>query len=143
MGGTFADRTWPTANRAFFYPFCVEKSFLATSMVYINTATPSAGNVDLGIYDRFRNRLASYGGAANGAAGVRVLALTSPVTLGRGYYFMAMVFTLITGSIKAQGPGAASLAANGVCHMDTAYPLPSTATFTRCGSDWFPYMSIL
>lgn len=54
---------------------------------YVGTA---AGSVDVGIYDSGGTRLASSGATATPAAGGKTVALSSPVSIGPGYYYLAL-----------------------------------------------------
>lgn len=136
---TQANRAWPGANKAMFYPFIVDKPVTVYQMSYINSTTPVA-NADVGIYDIRGNRLVSSGSVAGGSANVINIIDIADTLLAPGYYFSAMV-TDGTTSILGYNPATAILAATGVCEMATAFPLPTTATLVRATSAFVPVLS--
>lgn len=134
-----ANRAWPGANKAMFYPFIVDKPVTVFQMSYVNGTTPVA-NADVGIYDIRGNRLVSSGSVAGGSANVINIVDVADTLLAPGYYFSAMVTDGVT-SILGYNPAVAVLASTGVCEMATAFPLPTPATLVRATSAFVPVLS--
>jgi hypothetical protein len=90
---TLFSSTWPTAALAMFFPTLIEQPLLVTQMTHVNGGT-LAGNVDVGVYDRFGNLLVSKGGVAQaGASTIQAHDLTDTL-LVPGFYYRAIVFSL-------------------------------------------------
>jgi hypothetical protein len=127
-GATPASAAWPVANTAYFFPFTVADTVTFTRAHWYNGAT-AAGNVDCGIYSETGTRLASTGAIAQGTINVvQTTAFTASVSLTPGRYYMALSFSLATGTIF--GGGASLLHKIGGAYTQaSAHPLPATATF--------------
>ena len=132
-----ANISWPTANRAIFWPFRVPVAVTACKMA-CGAVTGTGGNFDLGIYDAVGNRVVSSGLTARpGASQKAVVDLVDTVLLP-GMYYMAMSVDGTTGWAGPTTPvnvGICKLL--GMRQMAAACPLPATATFgtiTTAGS---------
>src|SRR5258708_6191400 len=97
---TVTSATWPTANKAFFYPFLLGKTISLTTL-FTGTGNVTSGNIDVGIYDTGGNRLVSSGSTAqdNSTTGNCQLYTVSAITLGPGVYYMALAMDNTTGKI--------------------------------------------
>lgn len=131
--------TWPIANKALFCPFYVEYPVLAQKMGTV--VTTQAGNYDLGIYDEKGNKIIANGGAAVPAAGLGALDITDTV-LNPGTYFMAMACSSATAAFARANVQLNLQRLAGVHEMATAYPLPTTLTFTTPATNYFPEIII-
>jgi hypothetical protein len=126
---TLFSSAWPTAALAMFYPTLIEQPLVVTQMTHVNGGT-LAGNVDVGVYDRFGNLLVSKGGVAQaGASTIQAHDLTDTL-LAPGFYYRAIVFSLATATVERASPAALLLRAVGVKEMASAYPLPAVATLS-------------
>jgi hypothetical protein len=139
-GGFSATNSWPTASKAIFIPFGIDRPFLATKISWISQ-TPS-GNADTGIYDIRGNRLVSNGGFAAAITGAVQPVDITDTLLAPGYYFVALVFDNTSAIIRTVTPYAAVMATAGICEMASAYPLPSTATLVKVTTNQFPDICI-
>jgi hypothetical protein len=124
----FANTAWPSAGRAVFFPFELDRSMLATEMWVLNGFTTLSANWDVGLYTADGVRLANLGGVAQAGSSV-IQAFDIPDTLlGRGVYYAALVSSGAS-PIYAVGPGAtADYLCWGAFQQDSAYPLPATMT---------------
>lgn len=135
---------WPANNQAYLIPFLLAGPVTITRLFFVSGTTPGTTNVDLGIYTEGFSLITSLGAkatvnttdemnpsAANGT-------LTTPVTLPRGRYYVAM-------SAASTGTTVRSLTATtaqaprglGMQTMATAHPLPSTVTPASMGTTAF------
>lgn len=133
---------WPANDRAFFVPFTISEPITIQRMFIWNVT--ASGNIDLGIYSLDGTRLGSTGSTAlvgnNTTQGV-ALSLSLPA----GTYYMAASCstTGYTAAIQSsalilfvQGRG------GGAVQMDTAFPLPATATFAALSSLYIPMFGL-
>ena len=129
---------YPTANRALFYPVTVQRPVIAQQMgVIVGT---QSGNIDVGIYDENGVRLVSSGSTVVGAAGVQTFDITD-TPLAPGVYYLAMAVSNTTATFnRSAGLIVGALRGAGVRQMDTALPLPSTATFATIASNFVPLL---
>lgn len=133
---------WPSANRALFFPFRVPVPVTVYKMA-CGTGTGSTGNFDLGIYDAIGTRLVSTGSTAKTTASSdRIVDVTDTLLLP-GLHYLAMATDGTTNYFGAT-PLTASPASGklfGMRQMDTAFPLPSTATFATITNGTMPLVS--
>lgn len=134
--------TWVTANRALFVPFWVEQPFVAKK-IGVNVTATAAGNVDVGIYDLFGNRLVSAGSIAVGGVGLQTFDITDTL-LVPGTYFMAMVVSTTTTVAFLRSSPTFMLAQISGCRQMASGgpPLPAVATFTTIQSGFLPIMVV-
>lgn len=133
---------WPSANRAIFVPFWLDDEIVVDRMSFLN-GTNVSGNLDLGIYNSAGVRLCSAGSTAqSGAFGCQTANMTSPAAILPGLNYLAAVLDNTSGQnrrMTAQSIGA--LTVFGQKQMDTAFPLPSTATFARATDNYMPVIA--
>lgn len=126
---------WPTSNRAFFIPFVVTEPILAQQMGVSNGASVS-GNIDVGIYDSQGNKLVTKGSTAQSGTSTEQLFDITDTPLDRGLYYMAVAMNNGTGTLLFAFPsGTYSYRSLGMWIMDTAFALPTTATFASVNSN--------
>lgn len=120
-------RAWGAANLARFFPLRLPVPVTVYKMA-TGFGVGATGNIDMGIYDRYGNKLVSTGATAVVASSEVVVDVTD-TQIGPGLYYFGFAC-----DSTAAGPMATSIAAEharllGALEMNTAYPLPSTATF--------------
>lgn len=131
MAPSAANAAWPAANRALFCPFEIEEPFIV-SKIFIRNGSPVAGyNLDVGIYDIEGTKIVSSGStAASGTNTIQELTI-SEVTLAPGNYYLALACDSASynHNLVASAFGLFALQSAGCKEMDSAFPLPATATF--------------
>lgn len=137
-----ASGTWPTANRAFYYPFTINRGLTVTRMWMINGAVVS-GNVDIGIYNSSQARLVSMGSTAQaGVNAMQVFNVTDTV-LTPGLYYLALNMSSATGTvILAIVAGFADLAMGYYSQAVGAVTLPATATWAASTAGIVPLFGL-
>jgi hypothetical protein len=137
-----ASATWPSANRAIFVPFELDAPAVAKVIAWVVGTTPS-GNVDAGIYDLLGNRLVSGGGAAIGSGSAPQVLDITDTALAPGVYMLGLAMDS-TGGSTVRWPNITAQWSEvvGVRQMDSAYPLPSTATFAVPTGAYIPHLSV-
>lgn len=132
MGGTApASTAWPAANTAIFVPMLVAQP-LTVYKLAIGSGAVSAGNFDVGIYDRFGNLIVSSGATAK-ATSAEIIADITDTRLGPGLYYMALAaddtdnYFMITPSGTSPIPLQKARLC-GTLQMASAYTLPNPAT---------------
>lgn len=95
---------WPTANKAFFFPFRLTEWATAYQLLFWVGAT-SSGNLNVGIYDNEFNLIVSAGSTAMSATVNTVQELNiADTVLPPGDYYLAVAVDNITGTcFKAGG----------------------------------------
>lgn len=139
--GTAAASTYPAANRAVFVPVEIERTVTIVAVGVFNAGV--SGNIDLGIYREDGSRVASTGSIAqSGASTIQTASLSA--TLTPGVYFMAVSRdNITTGGFFAWAPDLAFAEAICAQQMDSAFPLPSTATFANQTTGFVPEMWLM
>jgi hypothetical protein len=133
----------PTANRAWFVPFRVYHPIIVTRLAYMVGAA-SSGNVDQGIYNRDGVRLVSSGSTAAGSTFTPQQFDVTDTVLGPGLYYNAIAFDNTTHRPRGYALAAATYGKMlGLAQMDTAFPLPATATFASYDTANVPFVSLL
>lgn len=132
---------WGTALYAIYIPITIPVPFTVYKMAVLNGATV-AGNVDVGIYDRWGNRLVSMGSTA--MAGVSTVQSfdVADTVLTPANYFFAFVSDSTTATFSCVTLAAQGQRASGV-QVQTlgAMPLPATATFATPTNTIVPWVS--
>lgn len=142
FGPSFASAAYPLANLALYVPFAVSAPITILSTVWIN-GTATGGNIDVGIYGEDGTRIVSLGSTARGSASSVIVTTTlTDTTLGPGRYYMAFAHDG-TNNIFGWPPAAGLAEAAGVLEQQTAFPLPSSATFAVTTRAYVPYMGLL
>jgi hypothetical protein len=127
-----ASAVWPTASKALFFPFTVtgraaERPVAITGFILMNGAVVS-GNVDIGVYDKLGNRLASVGSTAQaGTTAPQRINLATPLQLKPGRYYLAIAMDNITGTTVSAAPIAQAIRGAGMRELAAAFPLPASA----------------
>lgn len=130
-----ASSTLFAANRAVFVPLSLSASFTVLEMAWLNGAT-IAGHVDIGIYDSGGTLLVSQGSTAQaGSLGMQI-ADVADTALSAGDYYLALATdsSTATFAVSSQASIPTVCRTAGVFIMDSAFPLPATATFNKACS---------
>lgn len=136
--GSLTSATYPSANRAVFYPFRALTSFTVYGFWMLNGATAS-GNIDLGIYSLDGTRLTSTGtNAQSGTSTKQEITLGSSVLLGAGMYYMALAMDNATGTVLRRSTSAIMNKMHGLKQSATSFVLPATVTFATYSSASLP-----
>lgn len=139
----WASGTYPAANRAYFFPFSTEEPFTIRLLGLINGATVS-GNFDLGLYLPNGTRIASTGSTAQAGVSAKQTVDITDVLMSSPHWYLALAFDNTTATIQRVNTGgpladAILLSGLGLQTMETAFPLPATATFAAApASALFP-----
>lgn len=142
MRASLASGTYPSANRAYYYPITLNDWVTVTQMSLYNGATV-AGNVDVGIYDINGNRLVSAGGVAMaGASTVQVFDIAD-TALVPGDYYLAMACSSASATFFRYQANAQVMEAFESYMQASAYPLPATATFVAATVGFVPMLTAL
>ena len=145
--GAGASATWLNANLAIFIPFRISRTIIPTYGFVLN-GSAVAGNWQVGVYDTNGMLICATVSSAQTtvssiSSAVLFTATVSSPSIGPGVFYMAISLTNSTGTIyKAATPGATMMRIMGCAHMQTAAPLPATATFATISSGFFPYFGI-
>lgn len=130
-----ASTAWPASNRAIFVPVRLDRQVTVYKMVAGGGVT-ATGNYDVGIYDRFGNRLVSSGATAKPSSAETVFDVTD-TPIGPGLYYLAMAADG-TQNIICFAPSIQVARAAGILQMATAYTLPDPATYAACAAAVVP-----
>ena len=130
--GTFTGTAYPTANKAYYHPFKLDRATTFDRIGWWNTAAVS-GNADVGVYDLAGNRL--YHSGSTAIAGTNSLQLVTGIALSLqpGYYFLAFAADNTTTQLNMSQPDTIGAwgQAHGIQQQLTAFALPATATFAK------------
>lgn len=127
-GTSFASQSI-TANRAYFYPIALDAPYTIKNFG-VACGAGTAGNLDVGIYAVDGTKILSTGSFAmvNGNS-TQVKSVTAK-TIPPGRYYLAFAGSSGSATLLGLSLTPLSYATNiGVYVMDTAFPLPATATF--------------
>lgn len=135
-----ASAAWPTANRAYVYPFHLSESMkLAAMSVMVGAA--SAGHVDLGLYSNDLKLIISSGSVVTAAISTRHVSALSMI-LPPGDYYAAMACDSVSAAFLRAAPGSFQQMPMGSLQMATAFPLPATFTAARISASYIPAFNI-
>lgn len=135
LAQSVAVSNWPTANRAMFYPVSISSHITIVKMFVTNGGTVS-GNIDVGIYDRDGVRLVSSGSTAqSGTSAIQEFNVTDTV-LSPGLYYLAVALDNNTGQVDMWSINTTLARSFGCLEQTSAFPLPSTATFSNAGNSY-------
>lgn len=147
--GALASAVWPTANKAFFFPFTVtgrasERPIAYSGAILMNGAAVS-GNVDVGIYDALGNRIASVGSTAQaGTTAPQRINFSAPVQLRPGRYYLAVALSNGVGAFVRSAPGAQVARGAGVRELTSAFPLPADASaWVGATAGYVPWVALV
>ena len=144
-----ASTAWPANNDAVAVPFLVSTPVTFVRAYFISGSTPGTTNYDLGIYNDTFGLIRSIGATAcvNSSTAVQPVggaAFTTPVTLTRGRYFMAMSAAATSMTVRAQANAVQIYRAFGLFKMASAHPLPTTfVPAAMATSGFMPSMGLL
>lgn len=120
---------WPSANRAIYVPVWLSRQVIVYQMSYI--VATQAGNYVIGLYDGNGNKLVDSGSQTVPAAGIALFNITDTI-IGPGAYYLALLLSSTTASIRRSNVGVPIYRASGILQEDpgsTALPTTlSTAT---------------
>ena len=141
-GVTSASGVWPAANRAYFVPFYLPQTLTVARLFSCNGNTAS-GNVDVGVYradtTTTATLVASAGSTAQAGTQTNQFYNVTDFVLAPGYYYFACAKNDTTGTIRSIAPTSIMTAQTiGCASMETAFPLPSTATLVLLASAYVP-----
>ncbi len=126
---SFASATFPSSNRAYYYPFWIDDILTAYKFAWWN-GTVVSGNVSMSIYDIGKNQLVEAHVAQSGTSALQVLDCTDTV-LNPGNYYLGLSMDNTTGTLfRSIQPTIQIQQACGVQTGATAYPLPNPAVFS-------------
>lgn len=128
---------WPAANRAIHVPIYIPSDCVLQQMFWENGATVS-GNVDVGIFNKYGDRLSSAGSTVMaGASTIQTVDITN-VELWTGTYYISMAVDNTTATFQRAAVAANQLRVCGVQEMASAFPLPNPITFGNPSSAYLP-----
>jgi hypothetical protein len=130
---------WPSANLAIFVPMRVAVPVTVYKLA-IGAGATAAGNFDVGIYDRFGNKLVSSGATAKAGSVEQIIDVTD-TRIGPGLYYLALAADGTNNYICRTASNLQFTKAYGVLNMSTAYVLPATATFAAATSAVIPMIA--
>jgi hypothetical protein len=136
-----ASTAWPAINRAYFVPFRVVTPLVVREMFFQAGTTPGTTAYDLGIYDDAFNRIVSLGATSAVSTTDAVLPAgggdVADTSLSPGRYYMAMSSAATTLTVRASVNANQFMRALGLQMMESAHPLPATATPISVGTSAF------
>lgn len=126
--GTATSQTWPTANKALYFPFTLDESTTFTKAFWMNGATVS-GNVDIGIYNEAGTKQVSMGSTAQATINSIQEVNIADTTLAAGRYYMALSCDNTTATFYTWLLASALYSkVLGCAEQTSAFALPSPAT---------------
>lgn len=134
-----ASGTWPTSNKAYFYPFMLSEWATAYQLLFYVGAT-SGNNIDVGIYDSQKNLVVSSGSTAMSATTNTWQELNiTDTSLPPGEYLLAASCNGTTGTVFRQaGSDEIILPSMPVYEQTSAFALPDPCTPVIC-TDTTPF----
>jgi len=142
-----ASAAWPQANLAILIPFLVSTPVTFAEIFFTAGTLPGTTTYDLGIYRDDFTRIISLGSTAAVSTTDAILpvgggALSTPTTLSRGRYYLAMSSAAITLTCRAAVNGNGMVRALGMQQMAVAHPLPATITPATMGFNYIPTVGL-
>lgn len=130
---------WPTNNQAYLIPFLVSGPVTIVELFFHAGTSPGTANYDLGIYNDAFKLLGSLGATASVNTTNAILpvgggALTTPVTMSRGRYYLAMSAAATSITVLAAAPGNQVCRSLGMQQMASGHVLPATFTPASMGT---------
>jgi hypothetical protein len=139
--GTPASATWLNANLAIFVPFRLTSPMLVTGVWAFNGAT-AGGTTSIGVYSKDGIKLLSCASTTQTTINSITTMAISNVIIGPGLFYMAMSQSLSTSTYFRSALTAQFSKVVGCATMQTAHPLPSTATFGTVSGAYIPVFGI-
>lgn len=137
--GTPSSGVYPASNRAFFVPFTLKTSVVVTKLLNAN-GSGASGNLDIGIYGTDGVRIVSAGSTAMALTNVVQSVDVTDTVLAAGKYYLAFVQDGTTGTNYRWISSVINNQMMGIFSMDTAFPLPASATFATSASAYVPFI---
>lgn len=125
--GAPASAAWPTAAKAIYIPFALDRPVTIFRVGWHNGAAAQAGTREVGCYTSAGVKLISGSATAVTVSVCQFVDVTDTV-IGPGQYYLAMMDTG-TATLFAWAPTAPLMAGMGIYTQTAANPLPSPATF--------------
>ena len=126
---TVSTGVWPSANLAIYVPIAVP-SRVVVRKLWFGSFTTGTGNVDMALYDAAGVAVVTATNAAKVAAQQEQVFDVTDTTVGPGLYYIGLSSDSATDTFYRVVHLAPLPAAYGVLTEASAYPLPSTATWT-------------
>ena len=140
--GNAASAAYPQANMVLYVPFVALSTTQVTQMFWYNGT--GTGNMELGIYTEDGIKLASSGVLAmSGTNTSQFYTFPTPVNLGEGLYFVAVVMNNTTNrlfSVTGTNPGFSE--ALGLYQQTGTFPLPANASFQNMTTNYIPFIGL-
>lgn len=136
--------TWPSANRAYYIPFRLNRTITVKRLFALNGT--ASGNFDIGIYDEFGTRIVSTGSTAQTGNNLCQSVDITDTQVGPGRFYFAAAGS--TTSVSMAGLLSTALTANideplMNCYVQaSALPLPASATFATSPSNYMPIVGL-
>lgn len=125
--GAPASAAWPTAAKAFYIPFALDRAVTLFRVGWHNGSAAQSGTREVGVYSAAGVKIIS-GSATPATINVVQFVDVTDTILGPGVYYMAMMDAGVITTV-AWAPVVPQVALMGVYTQTSASPLPSTATF--------------
>lgn len=125
-GGLAASTAWPTAAKAFYIPFTIERQLTLYRVGWHNGATTVSGTREVGLYSAGGTKIIS-GSATGATVSVMQFVDVADTVVNPGQYWLAVMCSNTT-NWHAWAPAAPITAAMGILSQASASPLPSSAT---------------
>lgn len=140
---TYGTGVWPTANLAIFVPFVVYHPITVFAIEWFN-GSAVAGNIDVGIYDEFGNKIVTLGAVAQAGTNARQKGDIADTALLPGQYTMAMSASSTSAQLGLHSPASLTHGrAMGCFQMASAHPLPATATYAAYAQTKIPELALI
>ena len=135
-----ASGAWPSANRALYVPFRIERPTTAYTMVTLN-GTAENGTTYVGIYTSSFTSLVTANALQSGTTAPQVFDITD-TGLVPGLYYMALMSTSGTATFWRSTANLLYLRGQGMAQEATGGSLPATATFAAPANSYLPLFLI-
>lgn len=140
-GGAPSSAAWPAANDAIFIPIAISQKIVTKQLFFINGSVAS-GNLDIGLYTQDGYRLVSSGSSLQTGTNAPQRIAISEISLSPGRYYMAAALDNGVGTVFRSNLTTLRLQEIGIAKMETAFPLPTIATFATVTSGLLPTMGL-
>jgi hypothetical protein len=136
-----ATGTFPATNDALFVPIVLDRPALVTRMFTCN-GNSAGNNVDVGIYTADGARIVSKGSTAqSGTTTLQFFDITDTY-LSPGRYFMAVAADGTSATFRRFNPTIIRMQQFGILKATSAFPLPTSVTFTTPTAQYIPSMGL-
>jgi hypothetical protein len=129
--------TYPAANDAIFIPVKLERPALVKRLFALNGNSLN-GNIDMGIYTKDGARIVSIGSTAQaGVVAIQFFDITDTF-LTPNLYYMAVAMNNNSATLRRFNITAIRQQQFGILRAASAFPLPSSVTFTSVNAAFVP-----